>query len=342
MKRFERALVVGKFAPLHRGHESVIARAFELADQVLVVSYTKPEFDGCEPALRRRWLSERFPEATLLVWDAGCAAPGVPPMPHNDDPATLHRRFVGSLCRDVLGVTVDAVVTSEAYGPGFARELEAFFRERDPRAPAVTHVPVDPERTAVPISGSAIRADVHAHRRWLSDGVYASFVRRVTLLGGESSGKSTLARELARHFGTEFVSEYGRDRWEQKGGSLELEDMVAIAERQVALEDAALRRSLRYLFCDTSPLTTLLYSRDLFGAAEPRLIELAQRRYDVTVLCAPDVPFVQDGTRRDAAFRAAQHARYLEELGRRGVPFLLAEGTLADRIAAVARALGGR
>lgn len=169
--------------------------------------------------------------------------------------------------------------------------------------------------------------------------MYASFVRRVTLLGGESSGKSTLARALAAHFGTEFVAEYGRELWTEKEGVLELPDMIAIAERQIELEERAAERALVTLFCDTSPLTTLLYSRDLFGVVEPRLEESARRRYDLTVLCAPDFEFVQDGTRRDTEFRRLQHARYLEELGARGIPHLLVEGGVEDRVVQVARAL---
>jgi NadR type nicotinamide-nucleotide adenylyltransferase len=341
VKAHRSALVVGKFSPLHVGHELVIERAFEVADQVVVISYSNPEIPGCEPERRRAWLGQRFPRATTLVWDEATEAsvPGAPPTPHNDADATLHRRFVGWLCDRVLRVHVDVVLTSEDYGPGFARELEAYFRECDASAGSVAHVAVDPARSRMAISGSRIREDVHAHRQWLSDFVYASFVRRVTLLGGESSGKSTLARVLAGHFGTLFVAEYGRDLWTEKGGQLELSDMVAIAERQVEIEERAAARSVRYLFCDTSPLTTLLYSRDLFGTVEPRLAELAERRYDVTVLCAPDFDFVQDGTRRDGAFRSAQHAWYVEELGARRVPYLLAEGSIDDRVALVSRTL---
>jgi NadR type nicotinamide-nucleotide adenylyltransferase len=328
VKPHRRALVVGKFAPPHKGHELVIERAFEVADDVVIVSYTNPELAGCEPARRRRWLSALFPAATVLVWDG-------PDTPPNDASDTVHRRFVGRLCTDVLGLVVDAVLTSEDYGPGFARELGSHFGK------PVTHVAVDPERARVPISASRIRRDVHAHRQWLSGVVYASFVQRVTFLGGESSGKSTLSRLLAERLETAAVEEYGRELWTEKGGALELSDMVAIAERQIELEERAAEHAHRYLFCDTSPLTTLLYSRDLFGTVEPRLEELARRAYDLTVLCAPDFDFVQDGTRRDDAFRRTQHQFYLDELAARGIEFVLAEGSIEARLARVVHALSG-
>ena len=93
------------------------------------------------------------------------------------------------------------------------------------------------------------------------------------------------------------------------------------------------------MFCDTAPLTTLFYSHDLFGTAEPGLERLASREYDLCVLCAPDFPFVQDGTRDGDALRRRQHVWYLRQLHDRGIPYLVATGSLAARIAQVSAAL---
>jgi NadR type nicotinamide-nucleotide adenylyltransferase len=196
---------------------------------------------------------------------------------------------------------------------------------------------VDANREAIPISGTQIRADVHAHRDWLPPEVYASFVRRVCLLGGESSGKSVLARTLAERLGTQFVPEYGRDLWTRKKGALEFDDLLEIATTQVALEEAAARQANGVIFCDTSPLTTLFYSLDLFGRADPGLEALANRHYDQYVLCAPDFPFVQDGTRRDEDFRRRQHEWYLKELNERGLRYALATGALDARVEQIAQ-----
>jgi NadR type nicotinamide-nucleotide adenylyltransferase len=344
-KPFQRGLVVGKFSPLHRGHELVIRSAFDMCAEVVLISYSKPEFPGCEAEQRERWLGQLFPKARVLVvtdeWlrEHFSHLNGSVFVPPNDAEDSVHRRFVGFLCLEALGATVDAVFTSEDYGDGFARELTAYFRERDATVREVHHVSVDRERNDVAISGTQIRTDVEAHRQWLSPIVYASFVRRVCILGGESCGKSTLAEALAAHFGTLHVAEYGRELWETKNGSLIYEDMLQIAETQVAAENRACIGANRYLFCDTSPLTTLFYSKHLFQRAEAKLEQLAERKYDLVVFCAADFGFVQDGTRQDSSFRERQNLWYLDELNRRGIPFVEVTGGVIERIAQVCESL---
>jgi NadR type nicotinamide-nucleotide adenylyltransferase len=340
--RFRRGLVVGKFSPLHRGHELLIREAFSRCREVIIISYAKPEPAGCGAARRENWLRELFPHAVrLVVTDAklrdwGAPAEGYGEVPPDDAEERVHRRFVGFLCREILGITVDAVFTSEEYGDGFARELTGYFRERIPDAPQVGHVLVDRERVRIPISGTQVRSSVHEHRHWLSPEVYASFVGRVCLLGGESSGKSTLAASLADHLGTRHVPEYGRELWEQRRGDLRFEDMRTIAAVQVAREEEAAGKAYRYLFCDTSPLTTLLYTRHLFHRNDPEVEKLAERPYHLTVLCEPDFGFVQDGTRSDPSFRDYQHEWYVDELTRRGTAWVKVGGSVPERVAAVA------
>lgn len=339
----ERALVVGKFAPLHLGHEALLERAAAECRELFVISYQNPERRGYESDRRRSWLTTRFPRARVLVVDPPLLAglEGAPALPRDDAEDRVHRRFVGFLCLFVLGCTVDAVYTSEDYGPGFAAELERYFAEHG-RATGVEHVWFDRERKRVPISATAIRRAPHELRRYLSKGVYASFVERIALVGGESSGKSTLAEALARHFQTAFVPEYGRTLWEAKHGQLVYDDLLEIGRCQVAMEDEALERANRYLFCDTTPLVTRLYSEAMFGRAAEPLERLAERDYALTLVCAPDFEFCQDGTRRDAAFRAQQHEKLVGALELRRTPYVVVSGSLEQRVRAVATLLDGR
>ena len=342
-QQFARGLVVGKFSPLHKGHELLLQRAEAACAELFIISYSLPEFSGCGSEERTAWLGELFPRAHRLVVTSELLRerlPGVE-LPANDANERTHRRFCGLLCREIFRTTVDAVFTSEDYGEGFARELTRFFRESDSTTREVRHILVDLARTASPISGTAIRADVHGRREYLSAAVYRSFVQRVCLLGGESSGKTTLSMALADRLGTAFVPEYGRELWVERGGRLSYDDMLRIGQRQVALEMEAAARAHRFLICDTSPLTTLFYSHAMFGRADENLERLSRCPYYLAVLCAPDIPFAQDGTRRDEAFRMRQHEWYLEQLTQTGQPWIAVGGSVEERVNFVEKILTG-
>ena len=163
-------------------------------------------------------------------------------------------------------------------------------------------------------------------------------VKRLALLGGESTGKTTLARALSEQLHTAWVPEYGRQRWEELRETLSVDELVAVARRQIEWEDAAaagIDTPGTWLICDTTPLTTLQYCLHDHGQAPPELVEMARRPYDAVVLCVPDFEFVQDGCRRDAAFQQAQQDWTLARLAEQGVTPLMARGSVAERVAAV-------
>lgn len=342
--QYTRGLVVGKFCPLHRGHELLIQRAQAACAELLIVSYTKPEFPAYEAERREGWLRAQFPLAAIVVLDDArlaqlCAARGLASrlLPHNDEDGDVHRHFMGWLCWTLLELPVNAVFTSEDYGPGFARVLGEYYAWKE-----VAHVSVDQARTLVPVSGTQVRQDPHVHSAFLSPLVYASFIKKVCLLGGESSGKTTLAAALAQHFDTAWVAEYGRELWEQQDGELAYDDLLKIGREQTRREAAAAREARRWLFCDTSPLTTYFYCVEMFGKAEAelaRMADAASHGYELVLLCTPDFPFIQDGTRRDDGFRLRQHAWYQAELARRGIAYVEVGGSVAQRMAAVAALL---
>ncbi len=326
-------LVVGKFAPLHKGHEALIAFARAQCDRLVILSYSKPELPGCPPERRAAWLAALFPDAVRLVLDDAALAAfeartGEPPrnLPDNDAPDEAHRSFVAWVCRRMLGHTVDRVFTSEAYGDGFAASLARHFDH------PVAHVLFDRPRARVPISGTRLRADPGLHADFLSPVVRRDLIRRVVLLGGESTGKSTLAAALAERLGTCWVPEYGRELWELRGGNLDFVDLLAIAREQIAREDAARDGARRWLVCDTSPLVTMFYCEAMFVRVDPELRKLAGRPYDATLLCAGDFPFVQDGTRQDEAFRDRQDSWYRDRLARAGTAYRVMRGALPARV----------
>ena len=340
IQRYQRGLVVGKFCPLHCGHELLIKHALDCCSEVIVISYTKPEFDGCDREVRGAWLTALFPQVTQLVINDATLEHllrlqgifDLQTIPHNDAPDQGHREFVAWLCKTVLRKTVNAVFTSEEYGDGFAATLTECFRAQEPSALPVAHISVDQQRLIVPVSGSQIRANPHAHRNFLSPEVYASFVKKICILGGESSGKSTLANALAERLQTVWVPEYGRELWLEKNGQLQFEDMLKIGLEQLLHERLLCRSAHTWLVCDTSALTTFFYSLHLFGAADPLLEQMAGEKYDRVFLCNPDFPFVQDGTRRDDSFRMRQHQWYVEQLTQRNIEFTVVHASVSERV----------
>lgn len=334
VKPYKTGLVVGKFCPLHKGHEYLIETAQAACARLILISYTKPGYAGCEVEKRRHWLTSIYPNAICLVIDDKWLAGQAPPpefavVPHDDADEHLHRRFTAWLSHTILGETVDAIFTSESYGDGFAAVMSAS------QSAPVQHICVDRARETIPISGTHIRQNPARRRAYLSDIVIASFIKRAVFLGGESTGKSTLARRLAARMETQFAAEFGRELWEQKDGVLIAEDMLHIAQTQIARETALAARSDGWLFCDTSPLTTLFYAQDMFGYVAPELESLSRRNYDLTFLCRPDFDFVQDGTRQGLDFTLRQHAWYIENLTQRGVAYIELAGPLDIRIETV-------
>jgi HTH-type transcriptional repressor of NAD biosynthesis genes len=334
---FSLGLVVGKFSPLHLGHEWLIDHAARQCDRLLILSYANPELGRCEAPQRQRWLTTRFPNHETIVIDdkwlrQKCTDRSIStrPLPANDSSDEEQQEFLGWLLISVLERSPDAMFCSETYGPECANVLTKALGR------SVKAVVVDLRREHIPVSAGKIRRNPHLHREWLAPEVRASFVCRIAVLGGESSGKTTLTVALAAHFETVWASEYGRELWDQQLGVLSESDLLKIAHEQIRREEAGLRLANRYLFCDTSPLTTAGYAGWMFGRIDAELAALATRGYDAVVLCRPDFPFVQDGTRRDEAFRLQQHRWYQKKIGNLKCPTLEAAGSLTDRVFSVA------
>jgi len=184
-------------------------------------------------------------------------------------------------------------------------------------------VPVDPSRSAVPISASAIREDPLAHWQYIPSVVRPHYVLRVCLFGPESTDKSELAQRLANHYGTVFVPEYARELLNPKGVRCERAGIPRIACGQVASEDALARRANRLLFCDTDSLSTSLWSHILFGACPGDVAALAETRsYDLYLLLDVDIPWIADQQRFLEKERADLFVTYREALERRRRPYV--------------------
>jgi NadR type nicotinamide-nucleotide adenylyltransferase len=159
-------------------------------------------------------------------------------------------------------------------------------------------------------------------------------VSRVAILGAESTGKSTLAAALATHYNTLWVPEYLREFVETHQRTPKETDQFFIAATQVRYEENAAKQARSFLFCDTTPLMTALYSRFYFGRIDAPLQALATTQaYDFTIVTPPTSPWVPDGLMRESPeVRQIIHDQLLDTLKSLAIPYLQVDGELEERV----------
>ena len=162
-------------------------------------------------------------------------------------------------------------------------------------------------------------------------------VLKVVFYGPESTGKTTLAQKLAAHFNTEWVPEFSRDylqeKWDREQKVCERDDILPIAEGQMALENQKAHSANKVLFCDTNLLETVVYSKAYFADfCEPPLLKQALKaNYDLYFLTYIDIPWVEDDLRDRPHQRELMFAKFKEPLDERGLPYHILRGSLEDR-----------
>lgn len=164
--------------------------------------------------------------------------------------------------------------------------------------------------------------------------------QRICLIGAECTGKSTLAQALAAHFDSLWVPEYLRTFCDVKGRTPCPDEQRLVMGAQFEQEEQAVAQAAHagkaYVFCDTTPLLTAIYSDFYF--ADTSLLDGAHAlygRYALSLVLQPDLPWQPDGLQRDsAAVRRAIHGRIVLELQARRHPHIEVSGVAADRLQA--------
>ena len=165
-------------------------------------------------------------------------------------------------------------------------------------------------------------------------------VIRVVLTGSESTGKSTLGAELAKHYGVPFVPEFVRGYAEARGGVIEFADHGPIARGQIVLEDEYIARGGDLIVQDTDLLSTVVYCRHYFGRC-PEWIEAAAaaRRPALYLLCEIDAPWVADGVRDRGDRREEMQMLFRDAVHASGVRSVVLSGDHDSRLSAALEAV---
>lgn len=173
-------------------------------------------------------------------------------------------------------------------------------------------------------------------------------IKKVVVVGPESTGKSTLCEQLAGHYATAWVPEYAREYLLTHGTRYSYDDLLVIAQRQVALEDqyaAALpvsedRPSL--LFVDTDLYVMKVWCEYVFGQCHPWILDqVAQRPYDLYLLCDTDLPWVKDELREypDLESRRELYHIYKDLMLNQPVPWINIAGNYEQRLEKAVKAV---
>ena len=278
----------GSFNPLHMGHVDCIIRAANMCKElyiVLSIGHNRGEIDG---RIRYRWiyqLTKHIGNVKIITLEDEAASKAEYDEKYWQSDADKVKAAVGK--------PIDVVFCGSDY------DENSFWNKCYPESKLYIFPRND-------ISSTEIRKNPYAHWDWIPNIVKPYYVKKVLLMGGESTGKSTLTINLANRFNTNYIDEAGRDISERSGTETMMlsEDFTEILLQHKLNEIKAIEHSNKVFFEDTDTLITQFF----MGFLEDPGIEKnkalsdaidALNSYDLILFLEPDVAFVQDGDRSE-------------------------------------------
>ncbi|MEQ1964182.1 multifunctional transcriptional regulator/nicotinamide-nucleotide adenylyltransferase/ribosylnicotinamide kinase NadR [Xenorhabdus khoisanae] len=290
-------VVFGKFYPLHTGHIYLIQRASSQVDELHVVLCYDEVRDrelfinssmSQQPTVsdRLRWLLQTFKYQKNIHIHA-FDEQGMEPYPNGWETWSKGVKVFMS----AKGITPEYIYSSEA-------QDVCRYKEHC----GIETVLIDPQRSFMNISGSQIRQAPFRYWEYIPTEVKPFFVRKVAILGGESSGKSTLVNKLANMFNTTSAWEYGRDYvFSHLGGdemALQYSDYDKIALGHAQYIDFSVKYANKVAFIDTDFVTTQAFCKRYEGKEHPFVQAMIDEyRFDLVILLENNTPWVADGLR---------------------------------------------
>ncbi|MET0392360.1 MAG: ATP-binding protein [Chitinophagaceae bacterium] len=183
-------------------------------------------------------------------------------------------------------------------------------------------------------------------------------LKKIVAIGPESTGKSRLCEQLARHYGTVWCPEYAREYLLKHGTGYSYEDLLTIAKGQLALEEEQVRiaqtlsttqhssspvsSSSGLLFIDTDMYVMKVWCEFVFGNCHRFILDqVVERKYDLYLLCNIDLPWVRDELREypDPEPRRQLYSIYRDILVNQAVPWVEISGNYEERVAKAVQAV---
>ncbi|EKT53995.1 multifunctional transcriptional regulator/nicotinamide-nucleotide adenylyltransferase/ribosylnicotinamide kinase NadR [Providencia rettgeri] len=325
-------VVFGKFYPLHTGHIYLIQRACSQVDELhVILCHDEPRDKDLfvnssmsqQPTVsdRLRWLLQTFKyqkNIHIHSFDEN----GIEPYPHG---------------WEVWSDGMKGFLKKHNINPSFIYSGEANDAPRYKKYLGIETILIDPERTFMNISGNQIRQAPFRYWEYIPTEVKPFFVRKVAILGGESSGKSTLVNKLANIFNTSSAWEYGRDYvFSHLGGdemALQYSDYDKIALGHAQYIDFAVKYANKVAFIDTDFVTTQAFCLRYEGKEHPFVQALIDEyRFDLVIVLENNTPWVADGLRSLGSDkdRKAFQGLLIEMLKKNNIEFVRVESSDYD------------
>lgn len=310
-----KGFVFGKFLPFHKGHEAMIRFALLHCDAltVLICSSDRELINGLT---RKQWIETTIgPELPVMVLVYDYEETLLPN-------SSVSSRDISKAWANVFTALLpdhSILVTSEPYGDYLAEYMN------------ITHIPFDKLRHTYPVSSSEVNTSLTTYWSYLPDSVKPHFIRKVVILGTESTGKSTLAKDLADHFPATLITEAGRDLISDSN-DFTIDDLYKVAAHHAQRIGDGATGDSALMVIDTDIHITQSYARHIFRQElniPPSIYEL--NKADLYLYLNNDVAFVQDGTRLDEEERNRLDQSHRDTLAKYGIPFHEISGNWQQR-----------
>ncbi|WP_207534811.1 AAA family ATPase [Desertivirga arenae] len=318
-----KAFVFGKFLPFHKGHEALIRFALLKCD-FLSVLICCSDREGVDGETRKSWIANSLGSADNLSIQIFNYLESE--LPNTSESSQEVSKLWSARFKEMFP-DYNLVVTSEPYGDYVASFMN------------IIHIPFDRQREIVPVSATAIRQDLLSNWKYLpkSSRTYLAF--KVVILGTESTGKSTLAAQLADHYQCTLVTEAGRDLIKDSK-DFSYDDLISVAHEHSTRIVNATGGDHPLIIIDTDIHITRSYSRFVFNKdLEVEESLLNHNKADLYLYLKNDVPFVQDGGRLSEEDRNRLDTFHREILQQADVKLIEIEGHWCQRFEKAAQAI---
>ena len=241
-------LTLGKYAPLHKGHQYIFETALQEVDELIVLIY-ETSVVNIPLQIRSNWIKQLYPQIKVIeCWDG--------PEGYSTD-RDFEIEQENYIIQKLNGQKITHFYSSEFYGEHVSKALNAVDRR------------IDESRTKINISATQIRTNPYKYRDYIPDIVYRDLIIKIVFVGAMSTGKTTITEALAKKYNTAFALEYGREYWTEHeiNRRIELHEFDTITRIHLEKEEAAILNADKYIFIDTNAITTYMYCLDYHSKA---------------------------------------------------------------------------